>query len=509
MASLAGGNKRVSARGGATGAPTAARGGRGGTVGTGGGGSSARREADNHQQGGDSSDDDDGSEQQQARQDGDNDGSQEDQPTQQRAGDAEDERTSREAQMLQMMEQMRLQIEQLTRRSSGPQHQLGEPSPSPGSVGAPASPAPPPGGAQTVAAAASAPHARQAPPGGASDRAARRTTSQPRKLTYAEASVPRALEDWLYDVELYCEQLELPAGEAWIREARFVTDRDLWEWWEEYRLQAQQRGAPISTWADFASALRGQFVATGERRAAIDDLCDVKQRAGETINAYFLRVAQLHGRARRDMQDATVMRLALARVRRDEWPFTYSKAIAAVEAGAVTSLAALRALMQQEALAEPGKARSAAGNSSNSSSSSGAPQTAAAAAAGAPARSRGGNWQTQRKKVAAASRYPLPDDDDDQERDDAQEEGAPAAGVHVNAASSARAPNTDAGLRKCFRCNTPGHIAAHCSEPDRRACHRCGVAGHRAAECRAPTPAPKSAPSTSAAATKGARSKNE
>ena len=135
------------------------------------------------------------------------------------------------------------------------------------------------------------------PPAATSPGAARRATvDPPKKLKYAEASVARTLEDWLYEVELYCEQLELASTALWIRQARYVMDRDLWEWWEQYQQQATAKGAPITDWKGFAEALREQFVATGERREAIDELARIQQKSGEDVNAYLLRVAQLHGR---------------------------------------------------------------------------------------------------------------------------------------------------------------------------------------------------------------------
>lgn len=40
----------------------------------------------------------------------------------------------------------------------------------------------------------------------------------------------------------------------------------------------------------------------------------------------------------------------------------------------------------------------------------------------------------------------------------------------------------------CFRCWETGHVAAHCTGPDRRACcYNCGATGHKRAECREPT----------------------
>ena len=66
------------------------------------------------------------------------------------------------------------------------------------------------------------------PPAATSPGAARRATvDPPKKLKYAEASVARTLEDWLYEVELYCEQLELASTALWIRQTRYVMDRDL------------------------------------------------------------------------------------------------------------------------------------------------------------------------------------------------------------------------------------------------------------------------------------------
>ena len=325
------------------------------------------------------------------------------------------------------------------------------------------------------------------PPTATSPGAARRATvDPPKKLKYAEASVARTLEDWLYEVELYCEQLELPSSAQWIRQARFVMDRDLWEWWEQYQQQATAKGAPITDWKGFAEALREQFVATGARREAIDELARIQQKSGEDINTYLLRVAQLHGRTRRDMQEQTVMRFALSRTNRVEWPFTYARTIAQVEAGAITTLAGLRAFMQQEALSEPGKQRSA-------SSSSGAQQNTSMSGKSNSSGSRapGGSnsaWRNSNgaRKMAAALQH---ETDDGEARSEGESEE-----TRINATS--RGGQARSG---CFNCRGDHHIT-ECTKP--KMCWGCNSTGHVRADC--PTAPSGKTPAKPAAAGNGA-----
>uniref|UniRef100_A0ABD2VXZ3 CCHC-type domain-containing protein n=1 Tax=Trichogramma kaykai TaxID=54128 RepID=A0ABD2VXZ3_9HYME len=38
---------------------------------------------------------------------------------------------------------------------------------------------------------------------------------------------------------------------------------------------------------------------------------------------------------------------------------------------------------------------------------------------------------------------------------------------------------------RCYRCWSPGHMAARCRGPDRtELCHRCGQKGHQAKDCK-------------------------
>jgi Retrotransposon gag protein len=205
---------------------------------------------------------------------------------------------------------------------------------------------------------------------GAPEQMARRATAvAPKKLTYAAAQTTSTLEDWLYEVEMFCAQIGITDGATQIAEARFVMDRDLWHWWSDFRKEAirthrdgaQQAARAVDTWDVFANAMRDQFLAVNEQRLAIDAMCEVRQTGGESMEAYFLRAAQLYRRVHRVMDDRTVMRMVLSRARRDEWPYTYSKAITAVEAGEIVSLVQLRTLMTKEALTEPGQGGGAPG----------------------------------------------------------------------------------------------------------------------------------------------------
>lgn len=182
------------------------------------------------------------------------------------------------------------------------------------------------------------------------------------------------------------------------------------------------------------------------------------------------------------------MRFALSRTHRVEWPFTYARTIAQVEAGAITTLAGLRAFMQQEALSEPGKQKSV------SSSSSSAPQHSSSgkgsgSSSGKPAwRNNGG------RKIAAAIQHETEDGD-------ARSEGEMEE-TRVNATSRGQARGAT-----CYNCKG-SHDISECTKP--RMCWGCRSTGHVRADCpTAPFGRPPAKAAGSAPSKKPTQSKNE
>jgi hypothetical protein len=173
---------------------------------------------------------------------------------------------------------------------------------------------------------------------------------------------------------------------------------------------------------------------------------------------YFQRVALLQLRAQGQLPDGAVMKIALERVKKDEWIFTYPKAVREVEQGRITTLAGLRAFMQQEALAEPGKTRA-------SSSSSSQPSSSSASSSSSNSNSRGGK---HRVNVAGH-----------------QSESAPTTASTEKVVNALHTRGGQQGERRCYRCKEVGHFAASCSKPDTRECYVCGKVGtgHSAKDC--------------------------
>jgi Retrotransposon gag protein/Zinc knuckle len=347
------------------------------------------------------------------------------------------------------------------------------------------------------------------------------TATAPKRLTYAAAQTTATLEDWLFEVETFCARVGITETAAHIAEARFAMDRDLWQWWSDYRKEAirthpgteAQAARAIDTWDVFADAMREQFLAVNEQRLAIDAMCEVRQAGGEGMEAYFLRATQLYRKVHRAMDDRTIMRLVLARTRRDEWPYTYSKAITAVEAGAVTSLVQLRTLMTKEALTEPGKAgaRATAQTQAQVALHSGAPGPGKSAR---PGSNRYG--VKKRTAVAAASYAALERGDEEDGEEQSTADGDASASTRVNgterrAEDGGGAPGGAREALGCFRCGAMDHYKRECPQAPKRStgCFVCGKAdaGHAPYKCperKVPGSTRPSAGATSAPAKKTA-----
>lgn len=303
----------------------------------------------------------------------------------------------------------------------------------------------------------------------------------PNILMYDKASSSGALEDWIDGMELLFHQLGVEDDEARLAEVRVFSDRDVRAWWEGQQQQAVEDGAPIDTWDHFLSVLREQFLPQSEAHEATAELINIRQQAGEAMEKYFLRATRMFARTRGGFPDQAAMLIVLERVRKDEWRHALAVATRDVQAGKITTLAQLRACLQREALAEPGKQRQQ-GNGG-------------AGAAGQQKSAGAGGMQKKPATVrAAAATRQQEEQDEDKEWNTS--DGAPG-GTGTTKAAAAQQRSREGGDR-CLRCKEYGHRVKDCTKPDKRLCYVCGEVGHISAGC------PKRA-----AGSNGAQSKNE
>ena len=298
----------------------------------------------------------------------------------------------------------------------------------------------------------------------------------PNVLVYDKASSSGALEDWIDGMELLFHQMGEEDDEARLKEVRVFSDRDVRAWWEGQQQQAVADGAPITTWEHFLSVLRGQFLPQSEVHEATAELINIRQQAGEAMEKYFLRATRLFARTRGGFPDHAAMLIVLERARKDEWKHALAVATRDVQAGKIETLAQLRACLQREALAEPGRQKQ-----HNGGGGSGAGQQ----------KSGGMNKKPATVRAAAAARQ----QEEQSEEEETTPSSAPGAGTTKAAATQQK--GRDGGDR-CLRCKEYGHRVKDCTKPDNRLCYVCGEVGHISAGC------PKRA-----AESKGAQSKNE
>jgi hypothetical protein len=279
----------------------------------------------------------------------------------------------------------------------------------------------------------------------------RRAVDEPSRLEYAQAADVKTLEAWFSDVELLFDQLGMRSTGAQLHEARNKLDADLRRWWDDFSAQAQKAGRPTGTFEALKEALREHFLPARAGQQAETELINIRQREGESMDAYLLRADRMRLYAEGAIGAPAVMRIVLDRVRKGEWPQAHRAATRAVLAGQVTTFAALRALLQKEALFEPSKAHGA--------------QRAQGGGAGSSA---------ARNKVRAAA---VGGHDGDAE--DEEDETIRAAPVGKRAGAPASSPKADV----CIRCRKPGHRAQECKEPDTRTCYGCNKPGHLKFNC--------------------------
>ena len=266
-----------------------------------------------------------------------------------------------------------------------------------------------------------------------------------------------------------------------LRETEYLFDRDLYNWWIQQRMLAKAGGQEITTWDELAELLRAAFLPHEEREGALHNLLNIAQHSGESIIHYLLRADRLIVKARGTLGDHAIMQIVFDRMQKSEWPFTYAAARKAVLAKQVTGFAALRALLQREAMAEPGKR--------------GERQLTMVTSGGSDKPHKSGGAQKHgAKRVAPVAGAQQQGSDDERTND-----GAPggASSSSITTAPLQKMPGKPEAGGKCLRCGKTGHLARDCSQPDKRTCYVCEQVGHISKTC------PKRAADKAAAAGAG------
>lgn len=314
----------------------------------------------------------------------------------------------------------------------------------------------------------------------------RRSAVQTDRLVYESASRPDVLDNWLFQLEQLFTQLGMAEEDAAgrIREAALSWDLPTDRWWRAHAAQLQARGTPIASWAAFVAALHAHFVPVKDAEAATEELLRVRQRGGETMDAYLLRAAQLLVRARGAVQDETAAQLVVTNADKARFPFAVAAARKAMRASqAPLTFAAVRAALAEAALDEPG-ARAASGSSSSGNHGSGG------AGAHPPSRK---HVRVQALRRELDELMEAASDDESDEIAATRLHAAPLGG-RSNVAEEQRP-------RKCAKCGTLGHGVRQCtSKKELRVCFRCDRSGHVVADC--PTRAGSGAGAAASAAPK-------
>ncbi len=322
----------------------------------------------------------------------------------------------------------------------------------------------------------------------------RRFAVEPQRLSYASASEPDVLDNWLFTLEQLFTQLGLAEFNAAgrMREAAMTWDLPTDRWWRAHAAQLQAKGTPVLTWAAFVAALQAHFVPVKDAEAATEELLRVRQRGGESMDAYLLRAAQLLVRSRGAVQDETAAQLVLSHADKARLPFAVAAARKAMRAsGTPLSFAALRATLVEAALDEPilamrgtggggGSQQSSSGsNSSGNSSSSGSTRSTSSSGNGTAGRGQAAHATDKKHVRVQALRRELAEltgeaDMEAADGDEAQLLQAAPVGTSGGAGNG----------RPCSKCGGQGHGFRQCtSSKELRACLRCDVVGHVVANC--------------------------
>jgi hypothetical protein len=299
-------------------------------------------------------------------------------------------------------------------------------------------------------------------------------------LTSADASKPGALEDWLYQLRNVLEVAGVTDFATQLKVLGVRIDRQLATWLTGATALARANGVPLRSMDDVAAAMRSQFTPQSDEDTARRELIKIRQRDGETMEAYVARAQELYNRVSRARLPSEMAGEALLDgVDGRRFVLTVHGVRQAQQTnrtlyGGSLPFESVRAQLVANAVNEPQLWAAPAQQRASSSGAGGSSKAAYRSPSSKASSQQYGAAQQHINYVGApggsGNRYASLGGGT------VDDEGADSDAHGLNAVDMADV--------LCYRCQTKGHYAADCSKPDTRVCNKCKKKGHLKRDCR-------------------------